>query len=121
MHEMDVSGVEAREDDSTPQDKQPDEYLINVALEFETPPGPSRSRGDASARPLPTTLTHRAYPIIMYVSYEYVTTDNKEYGEEEPNEGSGDDEFQLERAIQAWNNSDTSNGILSRATTRTRP
>ena len=33
--------------------------------------------------------------------------DDEEYGKEEPIEGSGDNEFQLERVIQAWNNSDT--------------
>ena len=41
------------------------------------------------------------------MSYKYVTRDDEEYGKEEPEEGSGDDEFLLERAIQAWNNGDT--------------
>ena len=39
--------------------------------------------------------------------YEYVTTDEEEYGKKEPDKGSGDDELQLERAIQAWNNGNT--------------
>ena len=110
MLEMDVSEVEAREGDSTPQDEQPNKYANNVALEFETTPGPSRSRGDATERPLQTSQTHQAYlnlPITMYVSYKYMTTDEEEYGEKKPDKGSGDDEFLLERAIQAWNHGGT--------------
>ena len=34
VHKIDVSEVEASKDDSTPQDKPPDEYLTNVTLDF---------------------------------------------------------------------------------------
>ena len=55
VHEMNVSKVEAREGDSTPQDEQTNNYSTNAAVDIEIPPGPSRSRGDATERPLPAS------------------------------------------------------------------
>ena len=97
MHGRDVSGEEARGSqgirtrggEGTLQIAQPSEDLTSIAADIMFS-DPSKSRRDEAVGPPLTSETHLLFPNLpstTHISFEYVTTDNEDYGNERDPEG----------------------------------